>query len=135
MTELVEGRDYQIEDAGLGRFSDYLQQTGRNAISRAIQYANHFTSGQRGRYATMAINLAGITNDREEFQAVFDRNPEVLNEYFEHVDVEKLARLLDVDEAIARSVPRAIKRSAVPVAVGAIIGVVGLTIYNRKKGK
>jgi hypothetical protein len=120
-------------NSGLSGFRDYLRSTSENAITKLIGLAGHLSSGKRGKYATMALNMAGVTSDKQAFSEVYSRHPDQINAYFEYVDLNKLARLLDVERSIVETAPRRMAKAGGFLAAGAIIGVAGLTLYKRKK--
>ena len=133
MKELIEGTDFEVVDEGLGNISDYLERTARNTFLHFAGLINNATSGRRGKYATIALNMAGVTTSNEGISRHYEQNAQVIDEYFEYVDVVALSKKLDVDKAIATHAPGAILKVGGLLAVGIVIGVAGLKLYNRKK--
>jgi len=133
MHELIEGRDYQIVDDGMGDLSSYLRQTGRNAFKKAIGLADRALSGRKGQAATTALVLADLTKDKRAFQQVFNRNADVINQYFEYVDLQAVSDLVGLEETVANSRPVAALKNAGILSVGIAIGIAGLSLYNRKR--
>jgi hypothetical protein len=119
--------------AGLSGIESYLEQTSRNAFLRFAGLIDHATSGRRGKYATIALNMAGVTSNQQAISDHYAAHNDVIDQYFEHVDVIALAKKLDVDDAAAKGIPRAIGRTGGLLLAGAAIGVAALTLYNRKK--
>jgi hypothetical protein len=91
------------------------------------------TSGRRGQYATIALNMAGVSSNQQAISDHYKAHSDVIDHYFEHVDVIALAKKLGVDDAAAKGIPRAIGRAGGLLLAGAAIGVAALTLYNRKK--
>ncbi|MCW9709045.1 hypothetical protein [Fodinibius salsisoli] len=133
MHELIEGRDYQIVDDGMGDLSSYLRHTSRNAFKKAIGLADRALSGRKGQAATTALVLAGLTKDRRSFQGVFNRNADVINQYFEHVDLQAVSDMIGLQETVAKSKPVAIIKHVGIFSAGIAIGVAVLSLYNRKR--
>ena len=133
MKELIEGRDYEVVDEGLGAIGDYLERTSRNAFLHFAGLINNATSGRRGKYATIALNMAGVTTSGKGISRHYEQHAQVIDEYFEYVDVVALSKKLDVDKAIATHAPGAILKVGGLLTVGILIGVAGLKLYNRKK--
>ncbi|WP_441000428.1 hypothetical protein [Fodinibius sp. SL11] len=133
MDELIEGRDYQIVDDGMGDLSSYLRQTSRNAFKKAIGLADRALSGRKGQAATTALVLADLTKDSRSFQGVFTRNADVINQYFEHVDLQAVSDMIGLEDTVAKSKPVAALKYAGVLSAGIAIGVAGLSLYNRKR--
>ena len=133
MKELIEGTDFEVVDEGLGGISDFLERTSRNAFLRFAGLINSATSGRRGKYATIALNMAGVTTSNEGISRHYEQHADVIDEYFEYVDVVALSKKLDVDTAIASHAPAAIFKVGGLLTAGILIGVAGLKLYNRKK--
>jgi hypothetical protein len=133
VTELIEGRDYEVVDEGLGAIGDYLERTSRNAFLHFAGLINNATSGRRGKYATIAFNMANVTSSKEGISNLYEQHSDVIDQYFEYVDVVALAKRLEVDKAIAQSAPGVILKTGGLLLVGAAIGVTALKFYNQKK--
>ncbi|TYP93541.1 hypothetical protein LX73_1247 [Fodinibius salinus] len=133
MRELIEGQDYQIVDDGMGDLNSYLRQTGRNAFKKAIGLADRALSGRKGQAATTALVLADLTKDKRSFQQVFNRNADVINRYFEHVDLQAVSDMIGIQNAVAKSKPVSIIKQTGIFSVGIALGIAGLTLYNRKR--
>lgn len=132
MHELIEGQDYQVVDDGMGDLKSYLTQTTKNAVRKTIGFLNKALSGNKGKAATMALLMADLTTDKEAFNAVYKKHSGPINEYFEHVDLNAVSAMIGVDDAVAQAAPKAIVKGAAILTAGIIIGVAGLTLYNRK---
>jgi len=132
MKELIQGRDYEVVDEGLGSIGDYLERTSRNAFLHFASLINSATSGRRGKYATIALNMAGVTTNKEEFSRIYEQNSDVIDDYFEYVDVIVLSKKLEVDQMVASNAPKAILKTGGLLAAGIVLGVAGLKLYNRK---
>ena len=133
MNDITEYADYQVIDHGLGGIRSYLESTSRNAFITFANLIDQATSGSRGRYATIALNMAGVTRDQKAISRVYEENPAIIDRYFEQVDVVALARKLDVDNTVAGKVAPELIRAGSYTAVGIIAGVAGLKLYNRKR--
>jgi len=133
MKELIQGRDYEVVDEGLGSIGDYLEQTSRNAFLHFASLINNATSGRRGKYATIALNMAGVTTSKEGISRIYEQHSDVIDDYFEYVDVIALSKKLEVDQMVASSAPKAILKTGGLLAAGIVLGVAGLKLYNRKK--
>lgn len=133
MKELIHRRDYQIVDVGLSGIGDYLERTSRNAFLHFASLINSATSGSRGKYATIALNMAGVTTSKEGISRIYEQHSDVIDDYFEYVDVIALSKKLEVDQMVARSAPKAIAKTGGLIAAGIVLGVAGLKLYNRKK--
>lgn len=133
MKELIEGTDFEVVDEGLGNISDYLERTARNTFLHFAGMINSATSGRRGKYATIALNMAGVTTSNEGISRLYEQHSDVIDEYFEYVDVVALSKKLDVDKSIATHAPAAILKVGGLLTAGILIGVAGLKLYNRKK--
>ena len=133
MKELIEGRDYEVIDEGLGSIGDYLERTSRNAFLRFAGLIGSATSGRRGKYATIALNMAGVTTSAEGLSSHYEQHAEIIDQYFEYVDVVALSKKLDVDKSVARQTQSAAIKGGGLLAAGILIGVAGLNLYNRKK--
>jgi len=131
--ELIEGKDFEVLDEGLGSVADYLQRTSLNAFLHFASLIGSATSGSRGKYATIALNMAGVTTSSSDISNFYKQNADVIDQYFEYVDVVKLSKKLDVDQMVASNAPKAILKTGGLLAAGIIIGAAGLTLYNRKK--
>lgn len=133
MKEFVEGRDFEVLDEGLGRVGDYLQRTSRNAFLHVASLIGSATSGRRGTYATIALNMAGVTTSSSGISTFYEQNADVIDQYFEYVDVVKLSKKLDIDQRVASSAPNAILKTGGLLAAGIVLGVAAhkLTKKNR----
>ena len=60
--------------------------------------ADRLSQDRKAVPVTEGLIAAGLVEDREEIRAVTQENEEVLDEYFETIDVEALARELQVGE-------------------------------------
>ena len=132
MQELIEGRDYQLVDEGLGGVSDYLDRTGRNLVNKLIAVADSALSGRKGQAATAALNLAGLTNNTRAFSETFSRHSDAINDYFEYVDLAKMGQMLGVDKTITRQVGPSVAVKGMYLAGGIAIGLLLTTLFNSK---
>jgi len=119
--------------AGLGGARDYLENTARSAFVYAAGLIDHATSGSRGKYATIALNMANLTTDKQAISHHYGQHPEVIDRYFEYVDVGALARLVGAEKTVTKNLPRAALKAGSLVAAGILLGAGGLGIYHRKK--
>lgn len=133
MSELIEGRDFEVVDEGLGSISDYLERTSRNAFLHFAGMINNATSGRRGKYATIAFNMANVTSSKEGISNVYEQHSEVIDQYFEYVDVTALAKRLEVDRTIGQRAPGVILKTGGLLLAGAALGVTIFKFYNQKK--
>lgn len=133
MHELIEGRDYQIVDDGMGGLNSYLRQTGTNAFRKAISLADRALSGKKGKAATTAIIMADLTTDKEGLNNVYRQHAGVINRYFEFVDLQAVSDLIGLEETVAKSKSMATLKQAGFVSMGIAIGIAGLTFINRKR--
>ena len=133
MHELIEGQDYQIVDDGMGDLKSYLRHTSRNAFKKAIGLADRALSGRKGQVATTALVLADLTKDKQSFQQVFNQNANVINRYFEHVDLQAVSDMVGLQDSVANSKPVSMIKHAGILSVGIAIGVAGLSLYNRNR--
>lgn len=132
MQELTLGQDYEIIDDGMGDLQSYLERTSKNATRKAISLANRALSGRKGKAATMAILMADLASDRQAFNSAYKKHADVINEYFEYVDLSAAAKLMNTDEAIAKSLPLTIAKNLGILSAGILLGVAGMTFFNRK---
>ena len=132
MNQLVAGKDVEVIDEGLGSVGDYLQRTSRNAFLHAAALIGSATSGRRGKYATIALNMADLTTSKQGISSLYEQHSGVIDAYFEYVDVVKLSKKLKLDQMAASSAPKAILKAGGLVAAGILLGVAGRTLYNRK---
>jgi hypothetical protein len=133
MRELIEGRDYQIVDDGMGGLNSYLRQTGKNAFRKAISLADRALSGKKGKAATTAIIMAGLTTDKDGLNNVYHQHAGVINRYFEYVDLQAVSDLIGLEETVASSKSAAALKHAGFLSMGIAIGIAGLTFINRKR--
>lgn len=133
MRELIEGRDYQIVDDGMGGLNSYLRQTGKNAFRKAISLADHALSGKKGKAATTAIIMAGLTTDKDGLNNVYRQHAGVINRYFEYVDLQAVSDLIGLEETFASSKSAATLKHVGFLSMGIAIGIAGLTFINRKR--
>ena len=133
MSQLIEGRDYEIIDEGMGDLKSYLAQTSSNAIKKAIRVADRALSGHKGKAATMAILMAELATDKQAFNNAYKKHSDAINEYFEYVDLKAVSALMGVEEAVAKAAPAALVKGATVLAAGILIGIGGLSLLNRKK--
>jgi hypothetical protein len=131
--ELIEGTDFEVVDEGLGSISDYLERTSRNAFLHFAAMINNASSGRRGKYATIALNMANVTSSKEGISRVYEQHPEVIDQYFEYVDLIALAKKMELDRSISRHVPIVILKTGGLLLVGVALGVIGFNFYNQKK--
>ncbi len=132
MQELIEGQDYQVVDDGMGGLQSYLSRTSRNAVRKAMSIANRALAGKKGNAATTAILLANLTADKEAFRATFGKYKQEINEYFEHVDLQAAGELMGLEDSIVQSSSSAL-RGAGYVSAGILLGIAGVTLYNRQR--
>jgi len=133
MRELIEGRDYQIVNDGMGDLSSYLRQTGRNAFRKAISLADRALSGKKGKAATTAIIMADLTTDQNGINSVYSQHAAIINRYFEYVDLQAVSDLIGLEETVVKSRPVAALKNAGMLSVGIAIGIAGFTFFNRKR--
>jgi hypothetical protein len=133
MRELIEGRDYQIVVDSMGGLNSYLRQTGKNAFRKAISLADRALAGKKGKAATTAIIMAGLTTDKDGLNNVYRQHAGVINRYFEYVDLEAVSDLVGLEETIASSKPVAGLKNAGILSVGIAIGIAGLAFITRKR--
>ena len=133
MRELIEGRDYQIVDDGMGGLNSYLRQTGKNAFRKAISLADRALSGKKGKAATTAIIMAGLTTNKDGLNYVYHQHAGVINRYFEFVDLQAVSDLIGLEETVASSKPAAALKHAGFLSMGIAIGIAGLTLINRTR--
>jgi len=132
MQELIEGHDYQVIDDGMGDLQSYLEQTSKNATRKAISLIDRALSGHKGKAATMAILMADLASDREAFGSAYKKHSDAINEYFEYVDIPAAARMMGTDQTIAKALPLAIAKNLGILSAGILLGVAGMTFFNRK---
>lgn len=131
MQQLIEGLDYHvIDDGGMGDLQSYLSQTSRNAARKAIALADRALSGRKGYAATTAIIMAGLAKDKRALSRLFDDHSDVINRYFEQVDLTAVSRLVGLEDTVAGATSSTLK-SALVLSAGIALGVAGLTLFNR----
>lgn len=132
MQELTLGQDYEIIDDGMGDLQSYLERTADNATRKAISLIDQALSGRKGKAATMAILMADLASDRQAFNSAYKKYADAINQYFEYVDLNAAAKLMNTDEAIAKSLPLAIAKNLGILSAGILLGVASVTFFNRK---
>jgi len=132
MKQLLQGRDFDVVDEGPGSIGDYLQRTSRNAFLHVAALIDSATSGRRGKYATIALNMANLTTSKEGISRLYEQHNDVIDEYFEYVDVVKLSKKLKVDQMVAKRAPAIILKTGGLIGAGVLIGVAVTKLYNRK---
>jgi len=133
MNELIEGQDFEVVDEGLGSISDYLERTSRNAFLHFAGMINNATSGRRGKYATIALNMANVTTSKEGISNLYEQHSDVIDKYFEYVDVIALAKRLEVDRTIGQRAPGVLLKTGGLLLAGAVISITALKFCNQKK--
>ncbi len=131
MSVLTEGKDYQVIDDGMGDARSYLQQTGQNALQKAISFADRVLSGHKGKAATMAILLAELAPDKQGFNSTYRKHASAINEYFEYVDLQALSKAVSAEQTIAKSFPKILGKTLGILSVGILLGTAGHSIYKK----
>lgn len=117
--------------AGLSGVSDYLERTSRNAVLHVAGLIDSATSGRRGNYATLALTMADVTTSSSGIRSFYEQNADVINQYFEFVDLVKLSKKLGVDQMVARKVPKTLLKKGGFFAAGLVFGAAALTLYTK----
>jgi len=128
----VHHRSHHATDSGLAGMSDYLERTSRNAVLHVAGLIDSATSGRRGKYATIALNMAGVTTSSSGIRTFYEQNADVIDQYFEYVDVVKLSKKLGVDQMVASKAPKTILKTSGLFAAGLVFGAAALTLYTKK---
>ena len=132
MSRRAKHQSHLATDAGLAGVSDYLERTSRSAFIHFASLIHDATSGRRGKYATIALNMAGVTTSNEGISRLYEQHSDVIDDYFEYVDVIALSKKLDVDQMVARKAPQTILKTGGLFAAGLVFGAAALTLYNKK---
>ena len=132
MQEFIADQDYEVIDDGMGDLQSYLERTSKNAARKAISLVDRALSGRKGKAATMAILMADLASDKQAFNNVYKKHADVINQYFEYVDLNAVSRMMSTDEAIVKSLPLAIAKNVGILTAGILLGVAGMTLFNRK---
>ena len=125
-------RSNYITDSSLAGMSDYLERTSRSAFLHFASLVHDATSGRRGKYATIALNMAGVTTSNEGISRLYEQHSDVIDDYFEYVDVIALSKKLDVDQIVARKAPQTLLKTGGLFAAGLVFGAAALTLYTKK---
>jgi hypothetical protein len=123
----------QHTDSALHGIEDYLQNTSQNAFKIFADKLQHATSGRRGQLATMGLNLANLTTDKQGINNVYQQNASVLDDYFEYVDLVAMSKKLGVDEEVSGSVSNSLIKYGSLLLVGITIGVAAQRMFKPKK--
>jgi len=132
MTTPATGTPLKSTDDGLGSVGDYLQRTSRHAFLHFAGLIANATSGRRGKYATIALNMAGVTTSADGISRHYEQHSDVIDDYFEYVDLISLAKKLGLDRSVTRSASSTIVKTGGLLAAGILLGAGGLTLYNTK---
>jgi hypothetical protein len=114
---------------------DYLQRTSQNAFKLFARKLQSATSGRRGQLATMGLNMANLTTDKNGINTVYQNHSSVIDSYFEYVDLVALSEKLGVEETISTGVSRSLIKTGSLILIGMAIGVAGQRIVTGKRKK
>lgn len=123
----------QHTDSALHGLEDYLQNTSQNAFKMFAGKLQDVTSGRRGQLATMGLNLANLTTDKQGINTVYQQNASVIDDYFEYVDLVAMSKKLGVDEVVSGSVSSSLIKNGSLLVVGITIGVAIQRMFKPKK--
>lgn len=118
---------------GLQGMDDYLQRTSQNAFKLFAGKLQSATSGRRGQLATMGLNLANLTTDKNGINTVYQNHASVIDSYFEYVDLVALSEKLGVEDAVSTGVSRSLIKTGSLILIGMAIGVAGQRIFTGKR--
>ncbi|MDZ7660466.1 hypothetical protein [Fodinibius sp.] len=120
-------------DSALHGLEDYLQNTSQNAFKVFAGKLQDVTSGRRGQLATMGLNLANLTTDKQGITTVYQQNASVIDDYFEYVDLVAMSKKLEVDEVVSDTVSSSLIKNGSLLLVGIAIGVAAQRMFKPKK--
>lgn len=118
--------------SALHGMDDYLQRTSQNAFKLFAGKLQSATSGRRGQLATMGLNLANLTTDKQGINNMYQKNAPVIDAYFEYVDLVALSEKLGVEETASAGVSRTLIKTGSALLAGMAIGIVGQQIFKGK---
>lgn len=126
-----------VSDTGpaLNGMDDYLQRTSQNAFKLFAGKLQSATSGRRGQLATMGLNLANLTTDKNGINTVYQDHASVIDSYFEYVDLVALSDKLGVEETISKGVSRSLIKTGSLILIGMAIGMAGQRIFTGKRNQ
>lgn len=124
---------YVHTGSGLHGMDDYLQRISQNAFKLFAGKLQDATSGRRGQLATMGLNLANLTTDKNGINTVYQNNASVIDSYFEYVDLVALSEKLGVQEAVSTGVSRSLIKTGSLILIGMAIGIAGQRIVTGKQ--
>jgi len=123
----------QHTGSALHGLEDYLQNTSQNAFKMFAGKLQDVTSGRRGQLATMGLNLANLTTDKQGITAVYQQHASVIDAYFEYVDLVAMSKKLGVDEAVSGTAANSLIKNGSLLLVGIAIGVAAQRMFKPKK--
>lgn len=123
----------QHTDSALHGLEDYLQNTSQNAFKIFAGKLQDVTSGRRGQLATMGLNLANLTTDKQGINSVYQQHASVIDAYFEYVDLVAMSKKLGVDDVVSGSVSSSLIKNGALLLVGITIGVAAQRMLKPKK--
>lgn len=109
---------------------DYLQRTSQNAFKLFAGKLQDATSGRRGQLATMGLNLANLTTSKAGINRIYEQNAEVIDAYFEYVDLVALSKKLSTDDPLSTSAKASLIKYSSTLLIGITIGVLAHRTYN-----
>jgi len=114
---------------------DYLQRTSQNAFKLFAGKLQDATSGRRGQLATMGLNLANLTTSKAGINRIYEQNAEVIDAYFEYVDLVALSKKLSTDDPLSSSAKSPLIKVISTLLIGITIGVLAHRTYNSTSKK
>ncbi|WP_409029487.1 hypothetical protein [Gracilimonas sediminicola] len=119
--------------SGLHGMDDYLQRTSQNAFKLFAGKLQEATSGRRGQLATMGLNLANLTTDKNGINKLYQDHASVIDSYFEYVDLVALSEKLGVEETVSAGISRSLIKTGSLILIGMAIGIAGQRIVTGKR--
>lgn len=100
-----------IQEAEFEEINDW-----RDTVVRGV---DSLTRDRRGFFVTEAIIAKDLAPNAQMLRSSYQANARVLDEYFKHMDAQKVVDLISGD---GESGPKSLLRQAAPVAIGIAIG-------------
>jgi len=105
------GRDWKGEGGDLGQ--------GDGIWGAISNIADRLSKGEKAIPVTEGLVAAGLVENPEKIRRIANENEEVLNRYFEQLDIEAFVRRLKIDERVAKKSSQ-IGRSLALVGAGGL---------------
>lgn len=118
--------------------SGYIELGNGEVFNFITNQIDSLTSGRKGRVFTEAVILSEIAKNPIGLRSRYQANREILDSYFEEIDLNKLANKIGQDhiqKATQKTVGGFVGANWIPFTVGVGVGAALLLIANRKTRK